>query len=333
MRSFAGMVRRRWPFVCCTAYALLLAITSVAQEPPRQSLDDAWFTGPMLAASAATLPRGHMLIEPYFFDVSTQGRFDKEGTRRSATHANDIGTLTYINYGLTDSLTIGLLPTTGYNIISGGVDSSRPAFGDLTLNSQYRLRKYHPGSRIPMMSVNVQQTFPTAKFDRLKQMSDGFGGGAFTTNIGLYMQQYFWLPNRRILRGRLNISQAFSGDAKLKDASVYGTDIGFCGTAQPGASFVIDNAWEYSLTKRWVLATDVEFRHDANTWVRGYNDQDPLRTISLRNSGAADLLYVAPAVEYNLNSKVGVLLGLRLTPAGRNASASITPAIAINIVH
>ena len=29
-----------------------------------QSLDDAWWTGPMLAPSAATLPRGHFLIEP-----------------------------------------------------------------------------------------------------------------------------------------------------------------------------------------------------------------------------------------------------------------------------
>jgi hypothetical protein len=35
-------------------------------SPPssvRQSLDDAWWTGPMLAPSAATLPRGHFLIE------------------------------------------------------------------------------------------------------------------------------------------------------------------------------------------------------------------------------------------------------------------------------
>lgn len=319
--------------LCVVAAIGLATVIASAQEPPPQSLDDAWWTGPMLAASAATLPRGHMLIEPYFFDVSTQGHFDKNGTRHSTTHANDFGTLTYINYGLTDSFTIGLLPTTGYNVISGGVDSSRPAFGDLTINSQYRLRKYHAGSRIPMMSINLQQTFPTAKFDQLTRTSDGFGGGAYTTNLGLYMQQYFWLPNGRILRGRLNISQAFSGDAKLRDASVYGTDVGFRGIAQPGATFVIDNAWEYSLTKRWVFATDVEFRHDANTWVRGYNEYDPTHTVALRNSGASGVLYVAPAVEYNLNSKVGVLLGLRLTPAGRNTSASITPAIAINIVH
>src|SRR5437763_7450950 len=34
-----------------------------------QSRGDAWWTGPMLAPSVATLPSGHMLIEPYLFDV------------------------------------------------------------------------------------------------------------------------------------------------------------------------------------------------------------------------------------------------------------------------
>ena len=44
------------------------------QAPPplpvfHQPVEDAWWTGPMLAPSAATLPRGHFLIEPYLFDV------------------------------------------------------------------------------------------------------------------------------------------------------------------------------------------------------------------------------------------------------------------------
>jgi hypothetical protein len=34
-----------------------------------QSLQDAWWTGPLLANSANTLPRGHFLVEPYIYDV------------------------------------------------------------------------------------------------------------------------------------------------------------------------------------------------------------------------------------------------------------------------
>ena len=58
-----------------------LASAQESQSPPfvpRQSLDDAWWTGPMLAPSAATLPRGHFLIEPYLYDVIVVGHYDRE---------------------------------------------------------------------------------------------------------------------------------------------------------------------------------------------------------------------------------------------------------------
>ena len=50
--------------------------------------------------SAATLPRGHVLIKPYLFDVTVQGTYDSNGTRRRAPHSNDVGSLTYMNYAL-----------------------------------------------------------------------------------------------------------------------------------------------------------------------------------------------------------------------------------------
>lgn len=84
---------------------------ALAQEPPagaanREPLNDAWFTGPILAPSAATLPRGHFLIEPYFYDVTVQGRYDNNGARRSGSHENDVRSLTYMLYGLSDKVTV-----------------------------------------------------------------------------------------------------------------------------------------------------------------------------------------------------------------------------------
>jgi hypothetical protein len=90
----------------------------------RQSLDDAWWTGPMLAPSAATLPQGHFLIEPYLYDVIQQGQYDRNGMKRRAPKSSGFGSLTYINYGLVDKLTIGLIPTFGYNRVIDGPSSS-----------------------------------------------------------------------------------------------------------------------------------------------------------------------------------------------------------------
>ena len=40
-----------------------------------------------------------------------------------------------------------------------------------------------------------------------------------------------------------------------------------------------------------------------------------------------------PAIEYSWKRNLGLLLGARFIPAGRNANAAISPAIAINFVH
>jgi hypothetical protein len=321
----------------------LVATLAGAQEVhapcvARQSLDDAWWTGPMLAPSAATLPRGHFLIEPYVFDVVGQGRYDGDGVRRSAPHSNGFGSLTYMLYGLADKVTIGLIPTAGYNEVSNGGSSSGVRLGDVSVQAQYRLTQFHPGRWIPTTSLAVQETLPAGKYDRLgTRPSDGLGSGAYTTTLALYSQTYFWLPNGRILRMRFNVSQGISSSVSLKDASVYGTAAGFRGHAQPGSSSSVDGSWEYSLTRRWVLAFELTYRHDRNTRVTGYNivgSQGVLNPPGIQlDSGSSDAFGVVPAIEYSWKPNLGVLLGARWIPAGRNTSATITPAVAINFVH
>ena len=43
----------------------------------------------------------------------------------------------------------------------------------------------------------------------------------------------------------------------VQDVSVYGTGPGFRGHARPGRVFLVDSAWEYSMTREWVLALDI----------------------------------------------------------------------------
>jgi hypothetical protein len=86
------------------------------------------------------------------------------------------------------------------------------------------------------------------------------------------------------------------------------------------------------MTQRWVLALDATYRYQGNTPVSGYNISNPSASLLL-NSGSSQAFGLAPAIEYNLKSKLGFLLGTRLFPAGRNTAVSITPAVAINYVH
>jgi hypothetical protein len=119
--------------------------------------------------------------------------------------------------------------------------------------------------------------------------------------------------------------------------SVYGTGEGFRGRARPGNSAIINAAWEYSVTRNWVLALDVVYQHDSNTHVSGYDLHSGGAAGSAPaafelNSGPGHTWSLAPAIEYNFNSRVGVIAGAKLTVAGRNAGAVVIPVAAINIV-
>src|SRR5215469_12627211 len=236
--------------------ALMACLAAAQQGAPspevaREALGDAWWTGPLLAPSANTLPRGHVLVEPYLYDVISEGSYDSSGTRHSAAHSNGFGSLTYINYGLEDKFTVGFIPVLGYSQVSHGLGSSGIDAGDLTVQAQYRLHLFREGGLVPTTSFAVQETLPTGKYDNLgDRPSDGLGSGSYTTTLCFFNQTFFWMPNGRILRTRFNLTQAFSRPVKVENASVYGTSDGFRGHARPGAALFVDVAGEYSLTRR-----------------------------------------------------------------------------------
>lgn len=309
-----------------TLSATATATVAAADEAPRQPLADAWWTGPLLAPSPATLPAGHILVEPYLFDIQPRKHIDRDGHRSAVPHDDNGGSLAYINYGLTDEVTIGLVPHFGYRRAADGSHSSGIGVGDLTVQAQYRLRAYRPGSWAPALGVVLQESLPIGRHDRLEgRPNDGFGSGAYATTLGLYSQTYFWTPNGRILRTRLDLSYTWSADAQVRGQSVYGTPSGFRGRANPGDSFNADLAFEYSATRNWVLALDLAVQQDWATRVSGGGFR--------ASSGASRAFIVAPAVEYNFNPGLGVIVGARIVPAGRNITTSVAPVIAVNYVR
>jgi hypothetical protein len=102
---------------------------------------------------------------------------------------------------------------------------------------------------------------------------------------------------------------------------------------------VVDGAVEYSMTRNWVLALDIAYEHDAATGVsgtviagQGGGGPGTATPLQLR-SNPSETLFAAPAVEYNWSARVGVIVGARLVPAGRNTTATVTPVAAINVVY
>ena len=306
---------RRGHWVAVAAIGLACtAGGAMASEGTRQSLSDSWWTGPMIANSPAIMPVGHAYVESYAYDVRKPGM-------------NAFGSQTFMLYGLTDKVTVGVIPSFGYTRLGGGASSSRIGVGDVSLHAQYGLTTFDAKSGRPAMAVAIEESLPVGKFDNLDRASDGFGSGTHTTTLAFYAQDIFWMPNGRILRSRINLSQAFSAPVDVSGLSVYGTQAGFHGKARPGSGFTFDNSWEYSLSRHWGVAVDFLYRHDGRTEVTGADGSGPVHL----TSHASDTFAVAPAVEYNWNANLGVLFGLRVIPTTATTKASLTPVVALSV--
>ena len=284
-----------------------------ADEPQRQSLDDAWWTGPILAVSPNGPGQGHALTETYAFDQVSSG-------------SQAIRSFNYLLYGVSDHFTLGMIPVFGVNEADGA--HSHFGFSDLTFQAQYTLADFDPETGMPAVAVALRQSLATGKYDRLSDITEAFGAGAGATSLGLFTQDYFWLPNGRLLRVRFDVLASVSAKASLHDVSVYGTPQGFAGGVRPGDAVSLDVSLEYSLTRSTVLAMEFLYDHGNATHVEGASNSTPMHI----DLSASDGFGLAPALEYSWAPNWGVLLGTRILMGGRNRPFSVTPAIALNVV-
>ena len=292
------------------AWALPMAARAHSAEEFSAAMKSARWTGPLLASNAETLPKGHFYTEPYFFDGISGGDHHP-------------GTSGFYQYGLLDNWTVGVQPffslgTQRYN--------RAVAIGDFKLLSQVRLSHFTPEHRVPSVALVTNLVLPTGKHDHLGELRSGHGSGSFAPEIGINVQQYFLLKNGRLLRGRINVLKDFPLRTDVSGRSVYGTGVDFQGHAKPGSKTTFIVGAEYSLTKEWVLALDVEADHWGKTKITG---RDGNGALVRRTSPKSWNIGFAPAVEYNWSDRAGVIAGIWIVPKGHNAKSSVTPAIAI----
>ena len=275
-----------------------------------QAMKAARWTGPLLASNAEALPKGPFYTEPYFFDVISGGDHNP-------------GSSGFYQYGLADNWTVGVQPffAFGTHRSNGGA-----AIGDFKLLSQVRVSHFTAEHRVPSVALVTNLILPTGKHDHLSALKSGHGSGAFAPELGINVQQYFLLKNGRLLRGRINVLKDFPLRTDVTGRSVYGTDAGFRGHARPGSKTTVILGAEYSLTKEWVLAFDIERDQWGKTKVTGRDGSGaPVNQTSQKSWNIG----FAPAVEYNWSDRAGVIVGVWVVPNGHNTQSSVTPAVAI----
>jgi hypothetical protein len=206
---------------------------------------------------------------------------------------------------------------------------------DASLGLQYMALPPNADGTHPAISIAYSHTFPTGRYDGLGANTlNGAGSGASSDSVSLLYQQFFWLPNGRPLRWRWQLSWGASpAPFGVHGASVYGTSAGFLGQMQLGSTTSASTSLEYSLDKHWVLAVDAAWSHEGASLLRDLSCSAGESCSDMNRVDPAGWIYtVAPAIEYNFNSSLGIIAGTEIDFAGHSHDAVLSPQVALNIV-
>lgn len=284
------------------------------------------FTGP-LVSGPPTLPRGMLNVEPYLIYNQIRGRYDEDGDRVSRDPVGGWQLALPVQYGLTHRVTL----TAGLNAFhrDNAFGEGTTRTGDASVGTMFKVLQ-GSGHSQPSLTLSMRQNLPFGRHDRmeLEPRELTSGSGAATTSIALHGQVYATL-GERTLRSRVNIKWLLPYDgAAVHGESVYGTPAGFEGRVDLRGGGEATLGFEYALSTRLVLATDVLYERDRGFDAIGMTANG----VHASTHGSSWRTSLAPAVEYHFNDHVGLIAGAVFSVYGRNSSAIFAPQVAMNVV-
>jgi len=238
----------------------------------------------------------------------------------SATVSRTIIQQTFLIYGLTNRIDIGIAPQW---LESSSSHDSISGFGDLPLQLGFQVLKADSDSWAPHVLFWIQEIFPTGRYNDLGPSTvdlAGIGGGSFGTTLGIAAQKVLRLGGDHILRYRLNASYGFYLPVTVRGFNAYGGGFDTTGRVEPGSVTTFTIAGEYTLTRHVVLALDIGFQTINATHFSGTPGAGVNGAPAIVGKGYSNLLSIAPAVEYHFSQHIGLIAGPWFSLRGKNTS-------------
>lgn len=308
--------------------ALPLFAVQIPEEPSHPTIKTPWFTGPLLAPSPVTVPPGHINYEPYLYAIANIGRYRSNWHAQSHQTLWNFYTQQLLQVGINSWADFQITPTCYYNYTQG---AGSWEIGDLPIGFDFQLYSNNPSLekwRI-VLGFTVKETIPIGKYKNLnpkKRGTDIGGEGSWQTTFIFNWGNLFYIGSDHFITWRNSLQYTIPSSVRVKNLNVYGGGPGTNGTATPGQSITFDTAVEITLTRNWVFAMDV-----LSTWTdkTGFKGQ---RTVpqTLKESWQFSL---APAIEYNWNPAIGIIIGSWFTVAGKNSTQFAGGVAAFNYYH
>ena len=290
-----------------------------------------WLTGPLLAPSGHVLPLGHWNIEPYEFITTNFGRYDHEWHTHPVLHNfYNANTQVSTQYGFARRFDITVTPQFSWNHTHG---ASHWDLNDLPISLSYQLVYDTVVNWWPAVKLSFHTSAPIGRYQKLDPNDKGTdvgGSGSWLPGVRLTMSQQYWWGGNVFFAPRLSFDYTIPTAVHVKGFNAYGGGHHTHGKVIPGQAFSGVFGFEISVTKRWVLAGDLLYVHANTTRFKGHRGA----TAGVPNTIGApsiDQWSVAPAIEYNWNSSIGMIAGVWFSIAARNSPEFATAVVALNI--
>lgn len=292
---------------------------------PPSKLESPWFTGPLLAPSGTVIPGNHYNIEPYIYVIANTAKYDHNWKPIKIETFWNIYFQTSFQFGLTQWLDVQFNPSAFHNSTQG---KSSWELADMPIDIDIQLYTHgkHVRDWITALKLVLREVVPLGPYQKLnpkKLGTDAGGEGSWQTGLGLVWGNTVYLGGLHFLSIRSSVLYTLPAPVHVKKFNVYGGGPGTRGTVYPAQNFIIDIGSELTLTKNWVFAMDMVGAWGGKTRFKGRtffpNTEPPFAQFSL-----------APAIEYNWNNNLGIILGPWFTIAGRNALQFASVVFAFN---
>ncbi len=284
-----------------------------ANEQYRRAKDmfNPWYTGPLITPAASMMSPGSADIQPYLFVGGNYAQFNNERHSVSLTHnLYSMRVTSGILTGITKSVDLNITPSATVNWSdhhSGG------GFNDLSATIGFLITPQT--IYVPAMKFTITETFPTGKYEHLSFNGLGLnstGGGTWQTQFGFAISKVIWWTYPHPIHLRYFIGYTIKTPVHVEGFNTYEGGKDTKGVVQPGNTLTHDLGIEYSFSERWVLALDVAYVAQNRTKFHGHSTNSVL-------GGYNDNLSLAPAIEYNWNSNLGILWGVQFSVYGKNS--------------
>jgi hypothetical protein len=278
-----------------------------------------WFTGPLLAPAGRTMPKGHLNFEPYGFYSDYPGGY------------HNIETVPVLTVGVTDFLDLQTAVPYDFSWKQG---QNGNGVGDYSVAVGLQILRQSEKTWLPDLRFVLQEVFPTGRFENLnpnKLGTDQTGLGSYQTLFGLNFQKLFQLKNEHYLRTRLSLAAVLFSDVHVHGVNVFGGGSRTDGTVKLDNSYSVDLAFEYTLTQKWVPVFEVLYAHSPGSHFDGNPGFTPDGVDAGVGGGKSEQVSLAPALEYNFNSNIGIIGGVWFSVTGPHSATFTSGVVAINI--